>query len=92
MQGVPNPSVLRMLYAFGDVEKQYCEVPSALVNDNFQGYMHPLIVQHKVRWIEAIAACPFLTTLVTYYVEGHPNERHHICDEVLGQQARAYAV
>ena len=45
-----------------------------------------------MRWIEAIAACPFLTTLVTYYVEGHPKQRHHVCDEELGQQRRAYAV
>ena len=69
-----------------------CKVPAALANDNFQGYMHPFIVEHKVRWIEAIAACPFLTTLVTYYVEGHPKERHHVCDEEIGQQQRAYAI
>jgi hypothetical protein len=36
-------------------------IPAALTNDNFQGYAHPFIVLNKVRWIEAVTACPFFT-------------------------------
>jgi hypothetical protein len=45
-------------------------IPAALTNDNFQGFAHAFIVLNKVRWIEAVTACPFFTCLVTYYVEG----------------------
>ena len=31
-------------------------IPAAIVNDNFQGYIHPFIVRHRVRWIEAVVA------------------------------------
>ena len=34
------------------------KIPAALANDNFQGYIHPFIVLNKVRWIEAVTACP----------------------------------
>eukprot|EP00973_Karenia_brevis_P062704 8719135-Karenia_brevis.AAC.1 len=45
-------------------------IPQALVNDNYQGYVHEYIARNKVRWIEAVAAAPlFTTTLVTYQVE-----------------------
>ena len=67
-------------------------IPAALPNDNFQGYAHPFIVLNKVRWIEAVTACPLWTAQVTYYVEGLPKERRHLADETLGQQERAYAV
>ena len=36
-------------------------IPAALANDNFQGYAHPFIVLNKVKWIEAVTACPFFT-------------------------------
>ena len=36
-------------------------IPAALTNDNFKGYAHPFIVHNKVRWIEAVTACPFFT-------------------------------
>ena len=70
---------------------QKYKIPAALANDNFQGYIHPFIVQHRVRWIEAIVACPYLTTIVQYYVEGHPREKHHLANERMGEHARAYA-
>ena len=53
--------------------------------------MHPIISLNKVKWIEAVTACPFFTCLITYYVEGEPKQRHHLGDEELGQQERAYA-
>ena len=66
------------------------KIPAALTNDNFQGYVHPFIVQHKVRWIEAVAACPFFSSLVTYYIEGKPKSRHNLAGEELGRLERAY--
>ena len=70
--------------------EQY-QIPAAIANDNFQGYIHPFIVQHRVRWIEAVVACPYLTTIVQYYVEGHPRQRHHLANERVGEHERAYA-
>ena len=67
-------------------------IPAALANDNFQGYCHPFLIQHKVRWIEAVTACPIFTGLVTYYIEGKSEERHHLAGEELGQTERSYAV
>ena len=66
-------------------------IPAAIANDNFQGYIHPFIVRHRVRWIEAVVACPYLTTIVQYYVEGHPRQRHHLADERMGEHERAMA-
>ena len=68
---------------------QECRVPQALANNNFQGYAHQFIVENKVRWIEAVAACPILTSLVVYYIEG---EKHHLVQTELGQQERTHAV
>jgi len=45
-------------------------VPAALANDNFFGFPTELIYKWKVRWIEAAAASPVFTCLITYYVEG----------------------
>ena len=66
------------------------KIPAALANDNFQGYQHPFLVRNKVRWIEAVTACPFFSSLVTYYVEGKGKERHHLAGEELGRLERAY--
>ena len=44
-----------------------------------------------MRWIEAVTACPFFSSLVTYYVEGKGKERHHLAGEELGRLERAYA-
>ena len=45
-------------------------VPEALANDNFWGHAPDILYKYKVRWIEAAAACPIFTALITYYVEG----------------------
>ena len=73
------------------ISKTGYKIPAALANDNFQGYSHPFIVRNKVRWIEAVTACPFFSSLVTYYVEGKGKERHHLAGEELGRLERAYA-
>ena len=36
-------------------------------------------------------ACPYLTTMIQYYVEGHPRQKHHLANERLGEHRRAYA-
>ena len=38
-----------------------------------------------------MTACPFFSSLVTYYVEGKGKERHHLAGEELGRLERAYA-
>ena len=63
-------------------------VPQALANDNFQGYVHQFIVEHQVRWIEAVIACPVFTSMVVYYIEGH---KEHLLNTELGHQERTYA-
>ena len=68
------------------------QIPKALCNDNFTGYVHEFIVQAKVRWIEATIAAPVFTGLVTYYIEGHPSERHHLMEDVVGKPVRAVGV
>ncbi len=45
-------------------------IPEALANDNYHGYVTAVIYKYKVRWIEAAAACPIVTALITYYAEG----------------------
>ena len=42
-----------------------------------------------MKWIEAVAAAPLFTTLVTYYVEGVPG---HLMNEPVGSQSKSYAV
>jgi hypothetical protein len=66
------------------------KIPAALANDNFQGYVHPFIVLNKVKWIEAVTACPFFSSQVTYYVEGKAKARHTLAGEELGRAERAY--
>ena len=48
---------------------QHVGVPMALCNDNMWGYTTSIIVQHKVRWIEAAAVLPCWTSMIVYYVE-----------------------
>ena len=67
------------------------KIPAAIANDNFQGYVHPFMVQHRVRWVECVIACPYLTTMVQYYVEGKPGQKHHLGNERLGEHSRAMA-
>ena len=67
-------------------------IPKALTNDNFVGYLDEYIVRHRVSWLEATIACPVFTGLVTYYIEGAQEHRHHLMEEPLAQPQRAYAV
>ena len=68
------------------------KMPKALTNDNFIGYMSRYIVDHKVTWLEATIASPVFTGLITYYIEGSIEHRHHLMDEGFAQPQRAYAV
>ena len=67
-------------------------IPSALCNDNIIGYMHRYFVDHKVSWIEATIACPVFTGLITYYIEGAQDDRHHLMEQLVGKPQRAYGV
>ena len=64
-------------------------IPEALANDNFWGYVTSIIYKYRVRWIEATAACPVFTALITYYVEG---DRGHLLNAEQHRPQRAYAV
>ena len=50
------------------------------------------IVENKVTWLEATIACPIFTGLITYYIEGNPNERGHLMEETLGTPQRSIGV
>ena len=56
------------------------DVPMALANDNMWGYISPIIMKYKVRWIEMAAVLPYWTTMIVYYVE---SDRGHLMNEVL---------
>ena len=68
------------------------KIPRALANDNFIGYVHNFFVVHDVTWIEAQIACPIFSGLVTYYIEGHFSQKHHLMEAVVGKPERAYGV
>ena len=44
-------------------------VPMALSNDNWYGYVQDIIARHDARWIECACASLCWTTLVTYHLE-----------------------
>ena len=54
------------------------DIPKALANDNFIGYIRKYFLQHNVTWLEATIACPLFSGLVTYYIEGERSDRHHL--------------
>ena len=56
------------------------QVPQALANDNWYGYPPNFLYQEKVRWIEAAAACPVWTSVVSFYIE---EDRGHLMEEEL---------
>ena len=64
-------------------------IPEATTNDNFWGYVTGLLYKYRVRWIEAAAACPVFTALITYYVEG---DKGHLLNAEQHRPQRAYAV
>jgi len=72
--------------------KQNQKIPKALTNDNFIGYMNRYLVEHKVTWLEATIASPVFTGLITYYIEGAQEHRHHLMEEAIAQPQRAYGV
>ena len=53
-------------------------VPQALTNDNWLGYPTELLYRHRVRWVEAAAACPVWTSVVCFYLE---QDRRHWLEE-----------
>ena len=56
------------------------KIPMALSNNNFIGYTFDTIVRYKVRWIEAVAACPAWTSMVCFYIDG---DRGHLMEETM---------
>ena len=50
------------------------------------------MVQNNVTWLEATIAAPVFTGLITYYIEGKQEHRHHLMEEVVGRPQRAYGV
>ncbi len=64
-------------------------IPESLTNDNFWGFVTPLLYKYRVRRIEVVAACPIFTGRFTYYVEG---DRGHLLNAVQHKPNRAYAV
>jgi len=67
-------------------------IPRALCNDNYIGYLHSFFIEARVTWIEATIACPIFTGLITYYIEGAPDERHHLMKEIVAKPQRAYGI
>ena len=65
-------------------------IPKAFCNDNFTGYIHAFFVQNDVTWIEAIIACPVFTGLITYYIEGNWDERHHLMSDIVAKPCLLY--
>ena len=64
-------------------------IPEALANDNYHGFVTAVLYKYKVRWIEAVAACPIFTALLTYYAEG---DRGHLFEETMHKPQRGYNV
>ena len=69
----------------------YCTgpVPEALCNDNLLGYCPAWMYEVRVRYIEAAAASPLFTALVTFYVEG---DFGHVLSEPLHKADHGIAV
>ena len=75
-----------------NMTKRNEKIPKALTNDNFIGYMNQYIVDKKVTWLEATIASPVFTGLITYYIEGAQEHRHHLMEEAIAQPQRSYGV
>ena len=58
-------------------QRTHSAIAQALTNDNWLGYPTELLYEHKVRWIEAAAACPVWTSMVSFYLE---QDRGHVMD------------
>ena len=67
-------------------------IPKAIANDNFVGYMHKYFLKHSVTWIEATIASPIFSGMVTYYIEGERADRHHLMEQNVAQPRLSYGV
>ena len=67
-------------------------IPKALACDNYMGYVHQFIIDHRVAWLEATIASPFFSGLVTYYIDGPPASRRNLMDTPLAQADLSYGV
>ena len=65
------------------------DVPAAVANDNWYGYVHKVVVEWQVRWIEMAVVLPFWTTLIVYYLEG---DRGHLMSEPVGAHRHRWGV
>ena len=70
-------------------QKFHAAVPQALTNDNWLGYPSELLYKHRVRWIEAAAACPVWTSMVCFYLE---SDRGHVFEEEIHRAEHRLAV
>ena len=68
------------------------KIPKALACDNFIGYAHEFILEHRVTWLEATIALPVFSGLVTYYIEGPPAARRNLMDTPVAQAHLSYGV
>ena len=64
-------------------------IPQALTNDNWYGYPVDLLYTHKVRWVEAAAACPVWTSMISFYLEA---DRGHVMEETLHRADQRLAI
>ena len=67
-------------------------IPKAIANDNFIGYMHDVFWYHEPNWLEVTIAVPVIVSLICYYIEGAPSERHHMKESIYAHLERAYGV
>lgn len=70
-------------------DQRVIAVPQALANDSWYGYPTELLYKHKVRWIEAAAASPVWTSVISYYVEA---DRGHLLEENLHRAEHRTAI
>ena len=68
------------------------DIPKAMCNDNFIGYLRRFFLEHNVTWLESTIACPLFSGLITYYIEGSMSDRHHLMDEKTAQPRLPYGV
>ena len=68
------------------------DIPKALCNDNFIGYLRNFFLEHSVTWLESTIACPLFSGLITYYIEGSSADRHHLMMEKAAQPRLSYGV
>jgi len=68
------------------------DIPKAMCNDNFVGYIRRFFLENNVTWLESTIACPLFSGLITYYIEGKQSDRHHLMMQNVAQPRLAYGV